>query len=170
MAETIEAPATDRVKGRYRLMAYGLALAVIAADQLIKHWFLGLDLPMGASAPLLGPVQLTMVWNPGISFGLLRADGELGRWALSLFPVVVAAVLAWWARTSDRRLMSLYLGLLMGGAIGNAIDRIRFGAVVDFFDVSRLGFPWVFNLADAAINVGIVLFLLDSFRPEKKTD
>jgi signal peptidase II len=160
--------APDPNRGRFRLMAYGLAVGIILADQLIKNWFLGLHLPMGASLPLLGPIQLTMVWNPGVSFGLLRADNELGRWALSLFPLVVAAVLAWWARTSDRRLMSLYLGLLMGGAIGNAIDRIRFGAVVDFFDVSALGFPWVFNLADAAINIGIVLFLLDSFRPEKK--
>ena len=160
--------APEPAKGRYRLMAYGLAVGIILADQLIKTWFLGLHLPIGGSLPLLGPVQLTMVWNPGVSFGLLRADNELGRWALSLFPLIVAAVLAWWARTADRRLMSLYLGLLMGGAIGNAIDRVRFGAVVDFLDVSRLGFPWVFNLADAAINIGIVLFLLDSFRPEKK--
>jgi signal peptidase II len=153
---------------RYRLAAFGLAVAIIVIDQLAKTWFLGLHLPEGASLPLVGPLRLTMVWNPGVSFGLLRADNELGRWALSLFPIVVTVVLAWWARTANRPIMSLYLGLLMGGALGNAIDRIRFGAVVDFLDVTQLHFPWVFNIADAAINVGIVLFLLDSFRPEKK--
>ena len=64
--------------------------------------------------------------------------------------------------------MGVYLGLLIGGAIGNAIDRVRYGAVVDYLDVTRLGFPWVFNLADSAITIGIMLFLLDSFRREAK--
>lgn len=148
--------------------AIALAIIIIVADQVIKFQFLGLNLLPGASIPFTGPVHLSMVWNTGVSFGLLRAESEIARWALSLFPFGVAAVLAWWARTADRGLIGLYLGLLIGGAIGNAIDRVRYGAVVDYLDVTRLGFPWVFNLADSAITVGIMLFLLDSFRREAK--
>ena len=150
------------------LGAIALAIVIIVADQVIKFRFLGLGLLPGASVPLIGPVHLSMVWNTGVSFGLLRAENEIARWALSLFPFGVAIVLAWWARTANRRFMGVYLGLLIGGAIGNAIDRVRYGAVVDYLDVTRLGFPWVFNLADSAITIGIMLFLLDSFRREAK--
>ncbi|MDP1617766.1 signal peptidase II [Phenylobacterium sp.] len=149
--------------------AYGLALAIIVLDQLSKHWILFVyDLPSRISEQAAGPFYLTMVWNQGVSFGLLRADQDLGRWLLVGFSVVVAIVLAFWARRADRALMGAALGLVMGGAIGNAIDRARFGAVVDFIDVSRLYFPWVFNIADAAITIGVVLLLLDSLRRDAK--
>jgi signal peptidase II len=87
------------------------------------------------------------------------------RWGLVAFSVVGAAALAWWARTADRRLLAVSLGLVIGGAIGNAIDRARFGQVVDFIDATALKFPWVFNVADSAISIGIGLLILDSFRP-----
>ena len=155
---------------RHGWTAYGLALAVIVLDQLSKHWILFVyDLPARVSEQVVGPFYLTMVWNQGVSFGLLRADQDLGRWLLVAFSVLVAIALAIWARRGDRTLMALALGLVMGGAIGNAIDRARFGAVVDFIDVSRLYFPWVFNIADAAISVGVVLLLLDGFRRDAKT-
>lgn len=153
---------------RFGWFAYGLAALVIALDQAVKFWVLYVfDLPARLTAPVIGPFSLTMVMNRGVSFGLLRADQELTRWALSLFSLIVAAALAWWARKADRRLMALSLGLIIGGAIGNAIDRIRFGAVVDFLDFSRMMFPWVFNVADSAITVGVALLLLDSLRGEK---
>ncbi|MDP3382258.1 MAG: signal peptidase II [Phenylobacterium sp.] len=155
---------------RHGWTAYGLALAVIVLDQLSKHWILFVyDLPTRVSEQVVGPFYLTMVWNQGVSFGLLRADQDLGRWLLVAFSVLVAIALAIWARRGDRTLMALALGLVMGGAVGNAIDRARFGAVVDFIDVSRLYFPWVFNIADAAISVGVVLLLLDGFRRDAKT-
>lgn len=154
---------------RHGWTAYGLALAVIVLDQLSKHWILFVyDLPARISEQVAGPFFLTMVWNQGVSFGLLRADQDLGRWLLVAFSVAVAIALAIWARRGDRTLMALALGLVMGGAIGNAIDRARFGAVVDFIDVSRLYFPWVFNIADAAISVGVVLLLLDGLRRDAK--
>jgi signal peptidase II len=147
--------------------AFGLAGLVIVIDQALKAWILdGLNLPSLASVPFLGPVRLTMVWNQGVSFGLLRADHDLARWALTGLSLVVAATLAWWARNATRPFMGLGLGLVMGGAIGNAIDRFRFGAVVDFVDVTQLMFPWVFNLADSAICVGVALLLLDSVRKD----
>jgi len=150
--------------------AYALALGVVALDQAVKAWVLyGFNLPARLTVPIFGPFSLTMVWNRGVSFGLMTANQDLARWALVAFSVIVAAALAWWARTADRKIMGLSLGLIIGGAIGNAIDRARFGAVVDFLDFSRMMFPWVFNVADTAITVGVVLLLVDSVLSERKT-
>ncbi|KRB50548.1 MAG: signal peptidase II [Pseudomonadota bacterium] len=148
--------------------AYALAAFVIVADQLSKHWVLFVyDLPSRLSVPIAGPFSLTMVWNRGVSFGLFRAEADLVRWLLAGFSVIVAVMLAVWARKADRPLMALGLGFVIGGALGNVIDRIRFGAVADFLDFQRLGFfPWVFNVADSAITVGVVFLLLDSMRKE----
>ncbi len=157
--------------GKRGLIAYALALVVLALDQASKHWILFVyDLPARASVEVAGPLSLTMVWNRGVSFGLFRADQDLARWLLVAFSLVVATVLAVWARKADRNLLSVGLGLVIGGAIGNAIDRARFGAVADFIDVQRLGFfPWVFNVADSAITLGVVFLLLDSLRKDSAT-
>ena len=155
------------VFSRLGAMALGLGAGVVALDQASKHWVLtGLDLPARISVPVVGPLYLTMVWNQGVSFGLFRADIEIVRWVLTAFSLGVAVMLGLWARKVDRPLMAVGLGLVMGGAIGNAIDRIRFGAVVDFLDVTRLMFPWVFNIADAGITIGVIFLLLDSNRKE----
>lgn len=148
--------------------AYALAAVVIVLDQAVKAWILtGLGLQDGISTPVAGPLHLTLVMNRGVSFGFLRADQDLARWGLVAFSVVVAGLIAWWARRAHRPLQALGYGLIAGGAIGNAIDRTRFGAVVDFIDVQRIGFfPWVFNVADSAISVGVVALLLDSLRRE----
>jgi signal peptidase II len=82
--------------------------------------------------------------------------------------MIVAIVLTGWVRKTERPLFATALGFLIGGAIGNAIDRVRFGAVADFIDVSRLHFPWVFNVADAAINVGIACLLLDMLLQDRQ--
>jgi signal peptidase II len=150
--------------------AYLLALVIIAADQASKYWILEVfQLPLRPSTEVFGPLSLTMVWNRGVSFGLLWADHGLVRWGLSAFSVGVSILLAVWVRRAERPLMAWALAFIMGGALGNAIDRIRFGAVADFIDVSRLGFfPWVFNLADAAINVGIALLLADMLLTERR--
>ena len=149
--------------------AYGLAAVVVVLDQLSKYWILNaFDLPLKGSTPLAGPLRLTMVWNKGVSFGLLRAEVDLTRWALAAFSIVVALLLAGWARGAVRWLAATALGLVIVGAIGNVIDRIRFGAVADFIDVSRLWFPWIFNLADAAISCGIVLLLIDMLRQDRQ--
>ena len=152
-------------------LAFGLAAAVLVIDQAVKAWILqGLDLPARFSVQVLGPLRLSMVWNEGVSFGFLQARHDLARWGLTAFALVVAMALAAWARRAERRLLGVALGLIIGGAIGNAIDRARFGAVVDFIDVSALGvFPWVFNVADSAITIGVLLMLLDSFRKDTPT-
>ena len=149
------------------IWAYGLAVLTIVLDQLSKWWVLYVfDLPAKGSVQVGGPFSLTMVWNKGVSFGLLRAEQDFTRWALVVFSLVVAAFLAVWARKIEKPLLAIAVGLVMGGAIGNAIDRARFGAVADFLDFKALYFPWVFNVADSAITVGVILLLLDSLRSE----
>jgi signal peptidase II len=147
-------------------IAYLVALAVIALDQLSKAWVVsGLNLPLHGHVELTPFFDLTMVWNRGMSFGLGAGHGDVARWGFSVFAILIAGAVAWWSRTIERPLMAWTLGLLMGGALGNVIDRIRFGAVVDFLDFSGLGFPWVFNVADSAITVGAVLIVVEAFWP-----
>lgn len=162
---------------RLALGAYGIALAVVILDQLTKAWVLGaIDaahislIPDGYRIAEVAPpvFNLTYVLNTGVSFGLF--GGGAGRWILSIFSVVVAGVLGWWATRADRRLLVAAIGLVMGGAIGNVIDRIRFGGVVDFLDFSGTGvFPWIFNVADSGITVGVILLILDSFLSERRS-
>ena len=163
-------PGDKRAMLRFGLI---LAAAVLVADKVTKFLILG---PAGFSAPgcletgygcgfiELSPVfDLRMVWNRGVSFGMMRADSGIGRWALAAMSFGISGVFVWWLRSAVRGLTGCALGLVIGGALGNVIDRIRFGAVADFLDFSGLYFPWVFNLADAAISVGAGLLLLDFF-------
>jgi signal peptidase II len=153
---------------RITLAAYGIAILIIIVDQLTKAWVLsGLDLRELGRVAVFPPIfNVTWVENRGVSFGLF-GDGS-ARWMLSLFSIAVAGVLGWWALKADRRLLVSAIGLIMGGAIGNVIDRIRFGFVVDFLDFSGTGFfPWVFNVADSAITIGVFLLILDSLLSER---
>jgi signal peptidase II len=161
-------PATEQSAGGQGPTAYSLALAVLLGDQLSKMWFLSKGFEPGQSEPVFGPFALTMVWNRGVSFGLFRAEVEWVRWALTIFSFAVAVTIAVWARKVQRPLLGWAFGLIMGGAIGNMIDRLRFGAVADFLDFHGLGFPWVFNIADSAISIGVVLLLIDTFLADRK--
>jgi signal peptidase II len=153
------------------LYAFVLAAVVVILDQLSKWWVLNiLHLPERGQIPVLPFFRLSMVMNPGVSFGLLRADTPLGRGLLVGSAMLVVIALAVWVRRADRPLFATALGLVIGGALGNnLIDRARIGQVVDFLDFSGLMFPWVFNIADSAITVGVVLLLLDSIlRPDAR--
>jgi signal peptidase II len=163
--ETAPAPGVTRWGWR----AYAIAAVVLILDQLTKYWILSVvRLPEGATMEVMWPLQFTRIWNEGVSFGLLQAQHDLVRWGMVAFNLVVAVLLSFWVRTQTRLVPALGLALLIGGAIGNAIDRARFGAVVDFIDVQRLGFfPWIFNIADAGITIGVILILLDSLRRER---
>jgi signal peptidase II len=160
------APAGPRNRA---LWAYALAVAVIVLDQLTKYWIVQiLHFGPGSSLTVFGPLRLTFVYNQGISFGLLQADGA-GRWLLAGFSAAAAVLLAIWATRTAKPWLSVGIGLVMGGAVGNLIDRATTGRVVDFVDVTALMFPWVFNVADAAISIGFVLLFIDAFWPERKT-
>jgi lipoprotein signal peptidase len=162
-----------------RSLRHGLAFALLllAADQASKWWILEVvNLPFWRNIPILelGPVglDLTMVWNRGVTFGLLSGDGAWNHVLLALVALAVAGFLVHWLRKADTRLVTYALGAVIGGAIGNVIDRLRFGAVVDFVDVHAWGWHWyVFNLADAAIVLGVLALVGDALRrPEPKTD
>lgn len=119
-----------------------------------------------------GPMDLSMVWNRGMSYGLFQSEGIM-RWVLAAVMLVIAVGFFGWLLKAQGRWLKLSLALVVGGAIGNLIDRVRFGAVVDFVDVNELTFgyfPWVFNVADAAITVGAILLFVDQFllsRPKR---
>jgi signal peptidase II len=158
------------------MLRFGLLLAagVFVLDQASKYWVLEvlkfsppgcLETHFGCRKIEISPVfDLTMVWNYGVSFGMLKASDGLARWALVILSLGIAGFFVWWMRTATRSLTGWALGLVVGGALGNVVDRIRFGAVADFLDFSGLYFPWVFNVADAAITVGAALLALDFLR------
>lgn len=153
---------------RIAYAAYGFALLIIVLDQLTKAWIIdGVSLQEIGRVAVWPPVlNFSWVENTGVSFGLFGGGGA--RWGLSIFSVVVSAGLGWWALKAERRLLVTAIGLVMGGALGNVIDRIRFGYVVDFIDFSGTGvFPWVFNVADSAITIGVILLILDSLISER---
>ncbi|KJS35631.1 MAG: peptidase A8 signal peptidase II [Hyphomonas sp. BRH_c22] len=122
-----------------------------------------LDAPtMCGTIPLPGPIDFSMLWNRGMSYGFLQSEGIM-RWVLSAVMLVIALGFLVWLMRAEGRLLKLSLAMVVGGAFGNLIDRVRFGAVVDFINANDLFFPWVFNVADAAISVGAVLLFVDQF-------
>ena len=141
-----------------------VALAVLAADQASKFWVLHvLHLPDLGQLVLLPVLNLTMVWNRGVTFGLLSGFGDWGTIALAVIALAVVVVLGFWLRRAGSALMAASIGAIAGGAIGNVLDRLRYGAVVDFIHAHVGGWSWyVFNVADAAIVCGVAALLLDS--------
>ena len=140
-----------------------VAVLILLLDQVSKGWILYLyDLPSKGSVKVLSFFDLSMVWNTGVSFGLFSSQSWVGRLILVGVSLIVVGFLVKFLFEADRRLFALALGLVIGGAVGNAIDRLIHGAVVDFFDFSGLGFPWVFNVADSAISIGVALLVYDT--------
>ena len=140
-----------------------VALAVLAADQASKYWVLHvLHLPDIGQLVLLPVLNLTMVWNRGVTFGLLAGFGDWGTMALTIIALAVVVVLGFWLRRAGSALMAGSIGAIAGGAVGNVLDRLRYGAVVDFIHAHVGGWSWyVFNVADAAIVCGVAALLLD---------
>ncbi len=160
---------------RNRLTALGLlaALLVLIADQASKWWILnGIDLPALGQVVVLPVLNLTMVWNRGVTFGLLNGFGTWGSVILAAVALAVVAALAVWLRRAESRLVAMAIGAIAGGAIGNVIDRVRYGAVVDFIHAhveTRWGdMSWyVFNVADAAIVCGVAALVIESQWPRR---
>jgi signal peptidase II len=152
------------------LSAFGLAVAAIACllDQISKLWILKLfDLGARGVVRITPFVDLVLTWNTGISYGWFQQEGPLGQSVL-LALKAVAVILLWiWLARAQSRLAGLSLGLIIGGAIGNAIDRLAYGAVADFVllhaEIGGLRYDWyVFNLADVAIVAGVIGLLYES--------
>jgi lipoprotein signal peptidase len=154
---------------RNRLTLLGLlaAIVVLAADQASKYWVLhGIDLPEIGQIVLLPVLNLTFVRNSGVTFGLLNGYGTWSYLVLAAVALAVVAALGVWLRRAESPLVAVSLGAIAGGAVGNVIDRLRFGAVVDFIDVHLGTVHWyVFNVADAAIVCGVAALVLENLLP-----
>jgi len=134
---------------------------VLAVDQASKLWLIGLlaDRP---GIELTAFFNLVLVWNRGVSFGMFGA-ADLGPWPFVVLSLAIVAGLAVWLWRLDRLWLALAVGAVIGGALGNVVDRIAYGAVADFFDFHLRGYHWpAFNVADSAIVVGVAALVLEA--------
>jgi signal peptidase II len=157
--------------GPWSSLGLWTGILVFALDQAHKWWMLLIykigDKPQPVRVtPFL---DLVFVINKGISYGLFAQGDMRGQYMLATFAVVVVIGLAiWLARGVDNKILAVSVGLLIGGALGNALDRVLIGGVADFFQLHAFGFYWyVFNIADVAIVAGVVGLLYDSFKPSR---
>jgi signal peptidase II len=159
-----DAPATSATSPRrFGIM---VALTTLVLDQLSKLWILlVVRLEDTGPWPLTPFMEFVMVWNRGISYGLFQQSTDIGRWLLVILSFVASIWLSRWMLREPRKGTVLGLALVIGGAIGNAIDRAAYGAVADFVHLFWNGWSWyVFNIADAAIVVGVALLMYDTLK------
>ncbi len=165
--------AQDQPAGSYlwgRLSAFGLTIALITCliDQASKFWLLNdFDLASRGSVAVAPFFDLVLTWNTGISYGLFPQQGTIGAWVLLAFKAAAVIFLWVWLTRAPSRLTAVALALIIGGAFGNAIDRLHWPGVMDFvlFHIATAGFSfrwYVFNLADVAIVAGVVGLLYES--------
>lgn len=151
-----------------------LALLITVLDQISKWWILADVMNPPTVIPVTPFFNLVLVWNRGVSFGILNQSSVWIPWLLSALAAAICVGLFIWLRRAESRCLAVALGLIIGGALGNLVDRVRFGAVVDFLDVHAGGYHWpAFNVADAAITIGVGVLLIDSLitgREERKVD
>jgi signal peptidase II len=141
-----------------------LALVVFALDQATKYWLYQYLVVEGVRAVTILPFfNLVTVWNYGVSFGMFSTGVASTAWIFSLVAMAISIALGVWLWRSDRLLLTAALGLIIGGAMGNIVDRLRFGAVFDFLDFHAFGWHWpAFNVADSAISIGVAVLFVDS--------
>jgi signal peptidase II len=156
-----------------RFLGLSAALLAFVADQGSKLALLYgagfLHMAPGQTVPVLPFFNLVMVWNPGISYGLFPASGALGTWLLESATLAVIAFLAWWLWKSRDCVVALGCGLIVGGGLGNLLDRLLYGRVADFFHFYAFGYDWyVFNIADLAVTLGAVAFVYDVLKPSER--
>lgn len=145
-------------------LGLGVAALTLALDQGHKAWMLYVyDIGAKGTVRIAPFFDLVLVWNQGVSYGMLQQRSDLGRWALILFAFAAVIALVLWLARITSKLTAVCIGLIIGGAVGNAIDRMLYGAVADFFSFHAFGFEWyIFNIADTAIVAGVVGLLYES--------
>lgn len=158
--------------GRPATLAAGLAafVLVLLADQFSKWWILNtFQLPAKGSVAIMPGLNFTMVWNHAVTFGMLSGMGAKGPLLFCTVALIAVLVLLWQTMRTSRMAVAIASAAIAGGAVGNVIDRIRFGAVVDFIHVHAYGWSWyVFNVADSAIDCGVVLWVIDSIWSDRR--
>ena len=150
-----------------RRLGLVVVLVVFIADQLLKSWLLySVGLAENGPYDLTSFLTIVLAWNRGISYGLFQQGTDLGRWFLVVISFVAAIWLWRWMWREPQRCSVFSLALIIGGALGNGVDRAVYGAVVDFVHFHWGSFSWyIFNIADVAIVVGVLGLLYESFRP-----
>lgn len=155
-------------RARWRLLGAAAAVAALMLDQATKWLVLLVIMDPPRAIPVLPFFDLVLTWNPGVSFGLF-ADG-VPPWLFVLVALAVSGLLAVWIWRAENAWIAAGSGLIVGGALGNVVDRLVHGAVVDFILLHAGGLHWpVFNIADAAITVGVGLVLFDGLFRRKRT-
>lgn len=164
------APPPSWIWGRFSGLGMLIAIIFLVADQVHKWWMLAVyDIASRGKVEVTSFFNLVYYSNKGISFSMLQLDGG-GQYLLAGFSALVCvALMVWLARAGDSKLMAAAVGLIVGGALGNAIDRLHLGGVADFFEFHLYGYYWpAFNIADSAIVAGVIGLLYDSFIPSRK--
>ena len=142
---------------------------IVALDQVTKWLIRETVLVAVRHIEVTGFFNIVEVWNRGVSFGLLASDSPWTPHFLSALALAIATVLLFWLRKAENRLLALALGIVIGGAVGNVIDRMIWGSVFDFLDFHIAGYHWpAFNVADSAISVGVILILIDGFVAKRR--
>jgi signal peptidase II len=155
---------------RYFRLGLIIAVVIAVADQATKWLIVARVMNPPRIIEVLPFLDLVMVWNRGVSFGVFNNGSEAMKWMLTGFALAIAAGLVFWLWRAKDRLTAIAVGLIIGGAVGNVIDRVRFGAVADFLDVHVGDYHWpAFNLADSAITVGVGLILLEALLGERRS-
>ena len=152
-----------RLWGPFSLFGLAVAVLALAADQAHKYWMIETyHIAERGRVEITPFFDLVMIWNHGISYGLLQQDSIAGRVLLMVFSVTAVTVLFLWMSNAASRLVAVALGLIIGGALGNIVDRTMHGAVADFFSFHYAGYYWyVFNIADVAITAGVIGLIID---------
>ena len=148
------------------MLKIGLSVGatVVVLDQLTKWLIRDVVLDTTRYIEVTGFFNIVAVWNRGVSFGLFASDSPWTPYLLSALAIAISIVLIVWLRKAETTFLALALGFVIGGAIGNVFDRFIWGRVYDFLDFHAAGYHWpAFNVADAAISVGVALILLDGF-------
>ena len=157
--------------GKFSRLGLSTALAVLVIDQLHKWWMIEIyEIATKGRVAATPFLDLVYVINKGVSYGLMTQNAPIGQILLAAFALLVSIALTiWLARGTTNQIMGISIGLIVGGAISNAIDRLHLGGVADFFSLHAFGFYWyVFNIADVAIVAGVLGLLYDSLWTNRK--
>ena len=147
-----------------------VASAVIILDQATKWWVVTIFMDPPRVVDVWPFFSVVMVWNRGVTFGFLSDAPFWGRWALVGLSLAIVAILLLWLRRAETKWRAAAIGLIIGGALGNVIDRVNYGAVADFLDFHVTGYHWpAFNFADSAITLGVAIMFFDALFKPKET-
>ena len=136
---------------------------ILCIDQISKWWIVTEVMNPPRYIPVFPYFNLVMGWNKGISFGIFDSASPPNQWLLISLALIIVTILLIWLWRSESRIISVALGLIIGGALGNVIDRIHYGAVADFLDFYIGDFHWpAFNIADSGITIGVIILVLES--------